>query len=609
MKTETVLQRKNASKESIWSGEKVFPSWKAWEKERAAVAARLAELTAFDGQLVESPLRLADWFELYGEIRRKVVRLRLFAGFSTNVDSNDTEAKGALGLAMSLMSEFSAATAFAEPAMMANAETLITWVKEEPRLKVYTHYIENLIRQKAHLRSAEIEELLSMLEDPFEAVGRSYTELTNTDLKFEDAVDEAGTRHPVQQATIYNAVQSPDREQRRTAWENYFDAYCAMENTLASNYIAQVKQQIFLAKVRGYESVLAMRLSPYNVPEAMFHNLIEEFTTSLPTWHRYWDVKRKALGLDEIHPYDVWAPIQENPPKVPYTKAVDWICEALEPVGRDYVGVMRGGCLEEGWVDWAPNAGKRLGAASMAQYDMPPFIFMSYNDSVFSMSTLAHELGHSLHSYYTDSNQPEIYNGYGLSMTVAETASNFNQAMTRVSLQEKMADDFGFQIALIEEAMANFHRYFFVMPTLARFELEVYTRAEQGNTLTTGSLKEIMKEKYAEGYGEMMTDDPDRTSMTWATFGHLYVPFYTFQYAIGISAAHAIQNRITAGVDGAVSDYLEFLRAGSSLYPMDVFKLAGVDMSKGEPVETAFAILEKTVERLAALAGQENQTP
>jgi len=429
-------------------------------------------------------------------------------------------------------------------------------------------------------------------------------ELTNLDMTFPAAIDSQGQSHPVVQAVVPpSGIQSPDRELRRSAWENYYDGFLSLKNTLASNYIASVKQNLFLARVRGYDSVLEFKLAPHNVPVEVFHNLLETFQANISTWHRYWEAKRKLLGVDKLHPYDIWAPIVQNQPVVPYREGVEMIAAGMAPLGEEYVAVLRRGCLEDGWVDYAPNVGKAQGAASGPSYDTPPFIFTSYNDTLMAMSILAHELGHSMHSYLIDANQPHIYNLSGeLSMTVAETASNFNQALVRAHLLNTRADDPVFQLALIDEALFNFHRYFFIMPTLARFEFEVHTRAEQGQPLTAAILNDLMAGLFAEGYGDTMTDDPQRTAITWAQFGHLYASYYTFQYSIGISAAHALADQILAGSSGAVDNYLNFLKAGSSLYTMDLFDLAGVDMTKSVVVEKTFGVLADLVDRLENLA-------
>jgi len=597
------LNRSSAPIEATWKRETTFASWEAWDQQFAEAKAALPELKAWSGKLT-SAKALADWFEFYEVHAVRIYELQGFVSWAGNVDSGDPEANSRQGLVAGLLAEFQATVSFAEPELIARGKELLDWAKQEPRLEKFTHYLSNLLRLQQHTRSAEVEEVLGMADDPFDMVYRVYSELTNSDLKFEDAVDTAGTPHPVFQSTLLASTQSTDRQRRRTAWTHFYDGYLKMEKTLAGLYLANVKQHEFLRKVRGYDSVLEMRLAPNNLPTQVFHNLIEVFKANLPVWHRYFKVKSVLLGLEKISPFDIQAPIAKNPPQIPYRHAVDWICDALLPMGADYVATLRRGCLEERWVDWAPNIEKRQGAASSRMVGRkPPYIFMSYADNIFSLSTLAHELGHSLHSYAFARHQPIVYNDYGaISSTVTETASNFHQAMTRAHLRKTKANDDAFQIAMIDEAMVNFHRYFFVMPTLARFEYEVYERAKAGKPLTANIFKEIMGALYAEGYGDALDSEPERTAMTWATFLHLYAPFYTFQYAIGISAAHAAAERILAGEPGAVDGYHAFLASGGSRYAMDLFNLAGVDMSTKAPIEAAFRELGANVRKLEEMA-------
>jgi oligoendopeptidase F len=285
---------------------------------------------------------------------------------------------------------------------------------------------------------------------------------------------------------------------------------------------------------------------------------------------------------------------------VPYETAVNWIAAGMQPLGDEYVSVLRRGCLEERWVDVYPNQGKRMGAFSAGVPGTRPFIMMSYSDDLFGLSTLAHELGHSLHSYYTWQNQKILaYARYGL--FVAEVASNFNQAMVRAHLLATQPDP-EFQIAVIEEAMANFHRYFFIMPTLARFELEIHERVERGEALTADSLIDLMADLFAEGFGDEVVMDRERVGITWAEFHtHLYSNFYVYQYATGISAAHALADSILAGKPGAANNYFSFLKAGGSVYPLDALQLAGVDMTMPTAVETTFGVLAGYVDRLEQL--------
>jgi oligoendopeptidase F len=386
---------------------------------------------------------------------------------------------------------------------------------------------------------------------------------------------------------------------RRTAWESYADGHLAAKNTMANALSAGVKQDVFRARARRYNASLEAALTPPNIPTAVFHNLIDVFRRNLPTWHRYWRLRKAVLGVEHLHEYDIKAPLVEGKIEVSYRQAVDWICAGMAPLGQEYVDVLRRGALEERWVDIYPNKGKRLGAFSYGGPGTHPFIMMSYNDDIFSLSTLAHELGHSLHSYYSWRTQPTIYARYTL--FAAEVASNFNQALVRDYLLRTQPDR-AFQIAVIEEAMSNYHRYFFIMPTLARFELDLHERAERGEPLTATVMNELMADLFAEGYGDDLAMDRARVGSTWAQFStHLYANFYVYQYATGISGANALAQGVLNGDAGAVERYLEFLRAGGSHYPLDALRRAGVDLSTPEPVEAAFAVLADYVDRLETL--------
>jgi oligoendopeptidase F len=353
-------------------------------------------------------------------------------------------------------------------------------------------------------------------------------------------------------------------------------------------------------RARRHESTLAATLSEDNIPVEVFHNLIDVFRRNLPTWHRYWALKRKALGVAELHYYDIWAPIATQRPTVSYEQAVQWICDGLAPLGEDYVRALRRGCLDDRWVDVYPNQGKVGGAFSSGAPGTHPFIMMSFHDDVFSLSTLTHELGHSMHTYLTFENQPVIYCNY--SLFVAEVASNFHQAMVRAHLFKTNSDP-QFQLTLLEEAFANFLRYFFIMPTLARFELEIHQRIERGEGVTADTMMKLMDELFADGFGGVLANDPDRHGIIWATFGHLYADYYVYQYATGISAANALAQRILTGAPHAAEDYLRFLQAGNSVYSLDALKIAGVDLTKPEPVEAGFAVLAEMVDRLEKLVG------
>jgi oligoendopeptidase F len=359
-----------------------------------------------------------------------------------------------------------------------------------------------------------------------------------------------------------------------------------------------MKQNVLEMRARRHESTLGMTLFGDNIPIEVFDNLIDTFRRNLPTWHRYWAVRREILGVEKLQPYDIWAPLTADPAKIPYQQAVDYICESLAPLGGDYVDALRRGCLEDRWIDLYPNKGKAAGAFSWGTQGTHPFIVMSYTDDVYSVGTLAHELGHSMHSYLTWQNQPPVYSDY--TTFAAEVASNFHQAMLRAYLLENSTDR-SLQIGLIEEAMANFHRYFLVMPTLARFELAAHRRLEEEQGLTADAMIDSFVELMSEGFGEEMEYDRDRLGIAWATFPHLYGDYYVFQYATGISGANALANRILSGQEGAVDNYLAFLKSGGSMYPIDALRMAGVDLARPDAVEETFEVLTGLVDRLEQL--------
>jgi oligoendopeptidase F len=599
MSLKTLPLRSEIPDQYKWNAEQVFPSRQAWAAELQAVEAMLPQVAAYQGRLSEGAGVLADWFELSASVFRRAIKLFFYARMSQACETTDQEAIGMTGQAGGLLARYGAAAAFESPELLGIGETtLMGWTDSEPRLVAFKQFFSDLFRQQQHIRSPEVEEVLAMARDPFSAVDNTEEMLTSADMQFKPVTSTSGEVLPLAQSTIGSFMENPDRQARRQAWENYADSYLSLKNTLASNYLASVKRDVFFARARRYETALDASLFQYNIPRAVFHSLIDTFRKNIPTWHKYWAIRRRALGVDTLHPYDIWAPLTTQPPVVPFEQAVAWIADALTPLGHSYAETIRRGCLEERWVDVYPNQGKTAGAFSFGTYDTAPYIMMSYDDNLGAMSTLTHELGHSMHSYLTRKTQPFVYGDY--SLFAAEVASNFHQAMTRAHLFETNTDR-AFQIALIEEAMTNLHRYFFIMPTLARFELEVHTRAEDGKAITADDLIALMADLFSEGYGSEMHVDRERVGITWAQFGHLYSNYYVFQYATGISAAHSLAGRIRAGEAGAAQRYIDFLSAGSSMYPVDALRHAGVDMTSPEPVERTFAVLASYVDKLGQL--------
>ncbi len=585
--------------EFTWNAASVFPSVEAWDAAFKQVAADLVTLDTWRGHVADGPTVAADALEARDALMAHMGKVMTYAGLAQAVDTGDAAATRMASRAQGLFGQVLGAIAFIAPELLAvGGETLQRWLRDEPRLAIYAHYIDDLLRNAAHVRSSEVEQLLGMVADPFGGTYQVVDMLMNADMKFAPATGEDGHSIPVAHTTVIDTMLSADRTARRTVWESYYDGYLALKNTFASTLTTSIKQNVFRMRARRYPSTLEANLSVMNLPPSVFHNLIATFRKNLPTWHRYFAVRQRALGVDALRPYDMWAPLTAQRPQIPFLTAVDWICEGLAPLGEDYVTTMRRGCLQERWIDLLPNQGKVGGAFSAGTHGTHPFIVMSYREDTMSMSTLAHELGHSMHSYLTWQHQPVIYADY--SMFVAEVASNFHQAMVRAHLLAHNADP-DFQLSVIEEAMFNFFRYFFTMPTLARFELETHERVERGEGLNADDMVEIMADLYAEGFGSAVALDRARVGMTWATFPHLYEDYYVFQYATGIAAAHALAQRILDGEPGAPAAYRQFLHAGGSLYPLDALRLAGADLTQPEPVDRAFDIMAGLVDRLEAL--------
>jgi oligoendopeptidase F len=596
-----VPARADVPREATWDTDSIFATPAEWDAAFARVEADLPAVAAYAGRLAEGPEAVAGYLAAMEALVRHLSHVFVYASLNYAVDTADTQAQGRADRARGLSARVQAALAFAEPELLAiGPDTLQQWAEGDERLALYRHYFDTLARRAPHVRSAEVEELLKQVTDPFGTTASIHGVLTNTDLTFDPAVDAGGAEYDVQQGSIGALLAHPDRDVRRSAWENYADAHLEHRNTLAACFAAGVKQNVFLARARRYPSPLSAALEPSHIPVEVFHALLETFQKHLPTWHRYWGFRRRALGLERLTPYDVKAPLAGENASVPYGEAVAWIAEGMAPLGAEYVETLKRGALAERWVDYAPNRGKRMGAFSSGAPGTHPFILMSYNDDLLSLSTLAHELGHSMHSYLSWQHQPFVYARYGL--FAAEVASNFNQALVRAHLLEKFAGDRAMEIGILEEAMSNFHRYFFIMPTLARFEQEMHERVWRGEALTADLLTGRMADLFAEAFGPEVEIDRERVGSTWMQFStHLYANFYVFQYATGISGAHALARRVREGGAAAAEDYLGFLRAGGSMYPLDALKRAGVDLTRPEPVEDAFAVMASYIERLEAL--------
>jgi oligoendopeptidase F len=594
-------KRSEVPKEQTWNVESLFASKEAWEQELEALKASSPNLASYSGRLAESGSVLLEALTNRFDLYARAHRASSFASLQSSTEATNTAFSSMESQARMVFAGLGAAGAFFEPELLTlDPEILETFMHNTPGLEIYRHFFDDLQSQKPHIRSSEIESLLAEAGDPLNTPDVAANAATQADMTFEH-ITHAGSSLSVSHSSIGELLVHDEKSVRKAAWDSYADGHLKFKNTLAATLQGSVKTYAFETRVRNYASSLERSLSQNHIPVPVFENLLETFQANLPTWHRFWALRKKAFGgnlpTHDVPLYDSLAPLVPSP-KITFTEACELICKGMAPLGTEYVNPMRRGLLEDRWVDYAQNQGKGSGAYSGGSPGSIPFIFMSWSDDLFAMSTLSHEIGHSMHTYFTGQSQPIVYNQY--SLFVAEVASNFNQAMVRAMLLRENTDP-RFKLAVLEEAFANFHRYLFVMPTLARLERELYTRLEAGKAISAPWLSERIVELFSEGYGGHVDIDAERLGSGWMNFGHLYAPFYVYQYATGIAAANALAKDVLEQGEPAANRYLNFLKAGSSVYPLEALKIAGIDMNSPEPVERGFAVLKSMVDELETL--------
>ena len=598
--SETIRARDQVPQEDTWALEDLYPSDESWEQALSALTARQAEAAAFAGKLGESGETLCAFLHLVEEVDGQSELLANYAMRKADQDTRNATYQAMVGKLMGVLTAVGAAFSFATPEIMAiPEEALEGFYKAAPGLERYRRYLNNERRRREHTLSAAEERLLAAAGEMANAPDTVFGAFLNADMRYPDAVDSEGKPHALSQSTFVPLEESGDRALRKSAYENLYNTLGGMRNTAAGLLDAQNKQQKFFATARKYGSAREAAMDRTNVPVSVYDNLIEAVHRNMDKMHRYVRLRKKLLGVDELHFYDVYTPLlKDEPAKIPFAQAKQTVYDALYPLGDGYRAILKEG-FENRWIDVYENQGKRGGAYS-AGTKVHPFVLLNYSGSLDSQFTLAHEMGHALHSYLSNKHQNQIDSDYVI--FVAEVASTCNEALLMEYLLKKTTDKKE-RVFLINHFLDQFKGTIYRQTMFAEFEKFMGAAVDAGQTLTADMLCAEYARLCKLYYGEDMVVD-DQIAMEWAKIPHFYYNYYVFQYATGYSAAIALSRRILREGESAVKDYLGFLSGGCSKSPIDLLKGAGVDMTSPAPVNDALKLFGELLDEMESLMAE-----
>ncbi|MBP5153477.1 MAG: oligoendopeptidase F [Lachnospiraceae bacterium] len=598
MKTITIPERKDVPEEFTWDLTPIFADDDAWKRAFDAAGAYPDKLKAFEGRLGESAQTLLAFERINDEIGLEMGRIHGYASLKSDQDTGNSLYQNMRGMAVGLSVRIGGAGAFARPELLSlPEETLERFMKEEPALEEYRRSLEQLRRRRAHFLSPEGEELLAEAGEMAGGADHIGSTLRNADLTFPSVTDSEGRSWPLTNGSFVTLLESSDRELRRRAFDAYYGRMGELKNTIAATLDAQMKQLRFFAKARKYGSTLEAALDRTEVPEAVYGSLIDAVHANLDKMYRYVALRKRCLGVEELQMYDVYVPlVPEAGTEISFEQAKAAVLEALAVLGEDYLAILRKG-FSERWIDVYENRGKRGGAYSSGGARPHPYVLLNHKDNLDSQFTLAHEMGHALHSWYSVQHQPVSTSRYVI--FVAEVASTCNEVLLMRHLLAKTSER-GERAALINYFLDKFKGTLYRQTMFAEFEREMGRLSEAGQTLTADLLSEKFRALNALYFGPEMVSD-GRIALEWTRIPHFFYNYYVFQYATGFSAAVALANRILKEGDPAVRDYKRFLSAGSSQDPISLLKIAGVDMSTPGPVASALALFDELIGEMEAL--------
>ena len=603
MTNETTVNRLPARSEIVvedtWRLEDIFASDDTWEKEFQEVKALIPHVKDFQGKLGESAGSLYEALQFQDGLLERLGKLYAYSHMRYDQDTTNSFYQGLDDRMKNLYAQAASGLAFIVPEILSiDEEKLKGFLNEKEELKLYEHSLEEINLQRPHVLPAEQEALLAEASEALGAAENTFGMLNNADLEFPSIKDENGEEVEVTHGRFTTFLESANPRVRRDAFKAVYETYGKFRNTFSSTLSGNVKKDNFYARVRNYSSARAAALSDNNIPESVYDNLVSTINEHLPLLHRYVKLRKKVLGLDELHMYDLYTPlVKDVKMEISYEEAKDMILKGLAPLGEEYVGILKEG-FENRWVDVHENKGKRSGAYSSGAYGTNPYVLMNWQNNINNLFTLAHEFGHSVHSYYTRKTQPYPYGNY--SIFVAEVASTTNESLLNDYLLNTIEDEQK-RIYLLNHYLEGFRGTVFRQTMFAEFEHLIHQKAQNNEALTAESLTNDYYELNKKYYGTEDIIVDEEIGLEWSRIPHFYYNYYVYQYATGFSAAAALSKGILTEGDPAVERYIGFLKAGSSDYPIEVLKKAGVDMTSKKPVEDALKVFEEKLTELEQL--------
>ncbi|MBY6180002.1 MULTISPECIES: oligoendopeptidase F [Staphylococcus] len=581
-----------------WDLTTIFKSDEAFEEALKEVEGYLGKEEQFKGHLADSANTLYDALALEDEIGTKLEKVYVYAHLKQDQDTSNDKYTGFESRAHQLIIKISSAWSFLVPEILQIDEAkLQSFIETNDNLKRYEFDLKLINEKRPHILDAEQEKLLTEAQDALSTPGNVYGMFSNADLEFEDAVDKDGEKHPLTQGTFIKYLESDDRELRQSAYNNLYKAYGAYNNTLGSTLAGEVKKNVFNARTHNYKTARERALSNNHIPEEVYDNLVKTVHKYLPLLHRYTKLRKELLDVDELKMYDLYTPMVKDVKfEMPYEEAKEWMLKALEPMGEEYLDVVKEG-LNNRWVDVYENKGKRSGGYSSGAHLTNPFILLNWSDTVSDLYTLIHEFGHSAHSYFSRKHQPSNSSDY--SIFVAEVASTCNEALLSDYMDKHLDDER--RLLLLNQELERFRATLFRQTMFAEFEHKIHQIEEAGEPLTATRMNDEYAKLNKQYFGDVVETD-DNISKEWSRIPHFYMNYYVYQYATGYSAAQSLSHQILTEGKPAVERYInEFLKKGSSNYPIEILKNAGVDMTSPEPIEQACEVFEQKLDAFEKL--------